>query len=318
MVTKNNKDSNRLDEAARAGWLYYVAGNTQDEIAEKLGISRQTAQRLVSQAVSEKLIKVRLDHPIAHCMELAQKLKDRFHLKKCRIVPNDLEPEYSIQGLPQACASSIEKALKSEQPKIIALGTGRVLRASVEQLSLLDCPQHKVVSLVGNIAPDGAASSYDVITRMAEKVNAPHYPMPLPVISGSREELEVLQSQKTIQNILSMIRQTDVTYVGIGQIDQQAPLLQDGFITQDELETLVNEGAVGEIVGWIYDKQGRLIDSTINDRVASAPIIPDSENLVFGIAAGTQKIAAIFGAMQGKLINSLITNEYTAEKLLRM
>ena len=41
-------DTTRLDDAARAGWLYYVAGNTQDQIAAKLGISRQTAQRLVS------------------------------------------------------------------------------------------------------------------------------------------------------------------------------------------------------------------------------------------------------------------------------
>ena len=71
-------DSSRLDDAARAGWLYYVAGNTQDEIAQKLGVSRQTAQRLVSMAVSEQLIKVRLDHPIAHCMELAARLTERF------------------------------------------------------------------------------------------------------------------------------------------------------------------------------------------------------------------------------------------------
>ena len=68
-------DSARLDDAARAGWLYYVAGNTQDEIAKKLGVSRQSAQRLVSLAISERLIKVRLDHPIARCMELASLLR---------------------------------------------------------------------------------------------------------------------------------------------------------------------------------------------------------------------------------------------------
>ena len=59
----------KLDDAARAGWLYYVAGNTQDEIARKMGISRQSAQRLVAIAVSEKLVKVRIDHPIAECMK---------------------------------------------------------------------------------------------------------------------------------------------------------------------------------------------------------------------------------------------------------
>ena len=70
-MARTNGGGNRLDDAARAGWLYYVAGNTQDEIARKLGVSRQSAQRLVSLAVSEKLIKFRLDHPIARCMELS-------------------------------------------------------------------------------------------------------------------------------------------------------------------------------------------------------------------------------------------------------
>ena len=64
-MPKRIETSNRLDDAARAGWLYYVAGRTQDEIASTMGISRQSAQRLVSLAVSERLIKVRLDHPIA-------------------------------------------------------------------------------------------------------------------------------------------------------------------------------------------------------------------------------------------------------------
>ncbi|PSN17346.1 hypothetical protein C7271_18185, partial [filamentous cyanobacterium CCP5] len=54
----------KLDQAAHAAWLYYIAGNTQEEIATKLNVSRQAAQRLVALAVSEKLIKVRLDHPL--------------------------------------------------------------------------------------------------------------------------------------------------------------------------------------------------------------------------------------------------------------
>ena len=79
----------RLDDAARAGWLYYVAGNTQDEIARKLGVSRQSAQRLVAMAVSEKLIKVRVDHPIARCMDLAGALSERFGLLSVEVVPSD-------------------------------------------------------------------------------------------------------------------------------------------------------------------------------------------------------------------------------------
>ena len=91
MARKSDHDGLRLDEAARAGWLYYVAGNTQDEIARKLGISRQAAQRLVSLAISERLIKVKLDHPIARCMELAAALKLRYDLRFCEVAPTDPE-----------------------------------------------------------------------------------------------------------------------------------------------------------------------------------------------------------------------------------
>ena len=38
MAQRIDTSINRLDDAARAGWLYYVAGNTQEEIAAKLGI----------------------------------------------------------------------------------------------------------------------------------------------------------------------------------------------------------------------------------------------------------------------------------------
>lgn len=317
MAKKYDKESNRLDNAARAGWLYYVAGHNQDTVADELGVSRQAAQRLVSLAISEKLIKFRLDHPIAHCMDLCQKLKQKFNLINCEVVPNDLNPAVSFEGVPQACASAMEQFLKSDDPKIIALGTGRILRASVDQLSHLDCPKHRLVSLVGNITPDGSASSYDVIIRMAEAINAVRYPISVPVIAASIEERKVLQSQRQYRTILELSKQTDVAFVGIGHIGKDAPIVQDGFINRDELKTIVNQGAVGEIIGWVFDKEGTIIDCSINDRVSSAPLAPKSEKIVFGVAAGKQKINAIFGALQGKLINSLITNEYTAGQLLK-
>ena len=86
-MTARGGDNSRLDEAARAGWLYYIAGHTQDEIARQLKVSRATVQRLVSLCLSERLITFRLEHPIAACMDLATRLIDRFKLKTCEIVP---------------------------------------------------------------------------------------------------------------------------------------------------------------------------------------------------------------------------------------
>src|SRR5690606_6900752 len=123
MATRQYANANRLDDAARAGWLYYVAGNTQEEIAAKMGISRQTAQRLVSLSVSEGLIKVRLDHPIGRCLDLAQRLKHRFGLDHCEVVPSDPTSASSTLGLAEAGAAEIEKCLRNPEPIIMAIGT---------------------------------------------------------------------------------------------------------------------------------------------------------------------------------------------------
>ncbi len=316
MTSKAENEANRLDEAARAGWLYYVAGNTQDEIARKLGISRQSAQRLVSLAVSEKLIKVRIDHPIARCMELSQRLKDRFALLACEVVPSDPDAPNSIAGLAQAGAAELERHLKSNHPKIIAIGTGRALRTCVEQLPAMNCPQHRIVSLLGNMMSDGSASAYNVVIRLAERVNARHFPMPLPVLARSVDEKRVLHNQEPVHNILDLCSHADVTFVGIGGMSDDAPLFEDGFVTRQEIRALGKAGAVGEITSWVYDAEGQLIDGLINDRVASAPLKPEPKNPVFGIAAGKNKVSAISGALRGRLINCLITNEATAEHLL--
>jgi DNA-binding transcriptional regulator LsrR (DeoR family) len=316
MAGKNDSDASRLDEAARAGWLYYVAGNTQDEIARKLGVSRQSAQRLVSLAVTERLVKVRLDHPIARCMELAQNLRERFSLQSCEVVPSDPATPASIVGIAQAAAGEMERHLKSQEPKIIAFGTGRALRASVDQLPAMDCPQHKIVSLLGNMMSDGSASAYNVIIRMADRVNARHYPMPLPVFARSKRERELLHNQEPVHNILELAKDADVTFVGVGNIGETAPLFVDGFVSRDEMAALTAAGAVGEITSWVYDRDGNLIEGLTNDLVASAPLARSQDKPIVAIAAGEAKVEAMLGALRGRIVNGLITNELTAERLL--
>ncbi|MBV9756857.1 MAG: hypothetical protein JO047_07370, partial [Alphaproteobacteria bacterium] len=106
---RNDLPDRKLDDAARAGWLYYVAGNTQEEIAAKLGVSRQAAQRLVSLAVSLKLVKVRQDHPIARCLDLAKALAERFGLAFTEVVPTDPASTSTTLGIAEAAAAEMER-----------------------------------------------------------------------------------------------------------------------------------------------------------------------------------------------------------------
>ncbi len=316
MVRNVELENARLDEAARAGWLYYIAGNTQDEIARKLGVSRQTAQRLVSLSISEKLIKVRLDHPIAKCLELSERLKQKFEIEFCEVVPSDPDSDSSTLGVAQSAAAELEKYFISQHPVVVAMGTGRMLRAMVDQLTPMDCPQHKIVSLVGNIASDGSASLYDVVSRVADAVRAPHYPMPLPVIATTVHDKALLLSQKPVRNVVELAKQADVTFVGVGTMGDDAALVRDGFVKPDEMRALVKAGAAGEIIGWAFDDRRQLIDGFTNDRVVSVPLDQPAKRKVLGIAMALPRLRAVKGALIGKLINGIITNEAMAGLLL--
>jgi DNA-binding transcriptional regulator LsrR (DeoR family) len=309
-------NATRLDDAARAGWLYYVAGNTQDQIAATLGISRQTAQRLVSLAMSEGLVRVRLDHPIAHCLDLAAQLRSRFALDHVEVVPSDPTSDSTTLGVAEATAAEIERRLRAEEPAVLAIGTGRTLKAAIEQLPAMDCPHHKVVSLTGNIAPDGSAAYYNVIFTMSDRVKARSFPMPLPVIASSPEEREMLHRQPMIQATVELAARADTTFVGIGDLGPEAPLFVDGFITEAELKALRKAGAVGEIVGWAFDRDGRFVEDITNERVASAQIPSREQSLVIASAMGERKLPGIQAALTRRLVNGLITDERTAAALL--
>ncbi|WP_405401383.1 sugar-binding transcriptional regulator [Paracoccus sp. Ld10] len=317
-MTQNHftPETTRLDDAARAGWLYYVAGNTQDEIARKLGVSRQTAQRLVAMALAERLVKVRLDHPIGRCMDLARALQDRYGLLMAEVAPSDPEAPDLLAGIAIAAAAHLERVLKSPERRIVSLGTGRNLRAVVEQLPRMTCPQHVVVSRLGNMMEDGSATPYNATIRLAERIGAPHFPYPLPVLARDPGELAAMQSQQAARNTMDLCARADLSLVGIGQMDMTAPLHVDGFLSATEMEQLARAGAVGEITSWVYDAGGQVMDCEFNRRVASAPLPAGSDRSVVAVASGQTKLQAIRAAMVGGLINGLVTSEATAERLL--
>lgn len=317
-MAASDSEPSRLDAAARAGWLYFIAGNTQDEIARKLGVSRATAQRLVSLCLSERLITFRLEHPIAACMEQAARMKDAFGLTHCEVVPTDPAAPQSLAGVAERAAALLESVLAADTPAIVAIGTGRVMRATVEQVRSMDRPNHQLVSLVGNISPDGSASFFDSVARLADITKARHYPMPLPVFVSSGQERAQLLRIHAVTRIRAIAEKADLRLMGVGQIGQGAPLHVDGFISREELLELMRLGAVGELTGWAYDAQGRIIEGGSNERVTSVPHAIPASALAVGVAIGEAKVPAIRAALAGGALNGFITDEATAKALLAL
>jgi DNA-binding transcriptional regulator LsrR (DeoR family) len=306
----------KLDLAARAAWLYYVANNTQDEIAAKLNVSRQAAQRLVALADAERLIRHRLEHPLSECVELSEKLRSRFDLSYCDIVPSSADATDPLAALGAAGATCLESFLVSKVPIVVALTAGRSLRAMVNMVSPMNTPHHKIVSLQGHMSPDGRTSHYEVVISLADRVNAQAYLLPTPVLARDPEERIALQKQRTFQAVQELVRQAKVAFVGIAEVAWNGPLQQDGYYTEADMSELLERGAVGSILAWAYDRDGRLIESSVNDRVAGPALSLLPSRQTIALAVGANKVEGTIAALRGQLISGLITDEATARLML--
>lgn len=311
------RSNEKLDLATRAAWLYYVAGNTQNEIAEKLQVSRPVAQRLVAFAVEKNLIRVRVDHRLADCLALADQLSKRYGLAMCEVVPVDDDSAEEIdRKLAVAGAQVMERYLNEERPMVIAVSSGRTLKAAVDQIAQLDRPQHRLVSMVGAIAQDGSSNRYDVALHISEKTGGKHFLLPAPLIADNEAERAQWCNHRLYRIVESLCSEADVAFVGIGNMGLNCPLHEDGFLTSDEVRELMQLGAIAEMLGLPIDANGRRIDSATGRRVTSIWLDAPPKRPTIGFAGGARKRDAVIAALRGGWLSGLVTDEACARAAL--
>jgi DNA-binding transcriptional regulator LsrR (DeoR family) len=311
------KHDKKLDQAARAAWMYYVAGQTQNEIAETLGVSRQVAQRLVALAIDSGLISVNISHPVGRCMELSARLSERYGLTLCQVVPSQgMESAGINRAVAVAGAEVMAQFLRSEQPLNIGVGSGRSLKAAIDELPELERPQHSCVSLIGAIAADGSCTRYDVPLWMAEKTQGRYFILPAPLFADSEQDRALWCNHRIYRTVNDKASQADVTFIGIGTIAYHCPLHKDGFITAEDVDRLCESNAVAEMLGHFIDPQGQRVASELDRRLTSVNLHQRPEKPVIALAGGAEKHQAIRAALLGRWINGLVTDEESALALL--
>lgn len=306
----------KLELAARAAWLYHAKGRRQDQIAAELNLSRQVVQRLIALATSEKLIRIQILHPLADCIELAERLRERFDLIYCEVAPAVAGGDEDIATVATVASLYLETLLSQEAPITIGVGNGRSMREISSRVAPMMRPQHKIVSLMGNLTRQGRASHYDVVTRLAERIGAQSYPLPMPVVTNTVAEREVLQAQLAYRASQSLIDEASLLIMGIGYLGWQAPMHLDGYITDKELGEAMGAGGVGELLGRCITASGDLIQGGYHDRLTSFALRAGAKQPTMIVQSGSVRVAAIFAALVKRYVNALITDENTAKLLL--
>jgi DNA-binding transcriptional regulator LsrR (DeoR family) len=121
-----------------------------------------------------------------------------------------------------------------------------------------------------------------------------------------------------VQKVLEERCRANMAIMGIGAPRQDSILVREGEIVQWlELEALQLKGAVGDINLRYFDERGVPVESDLDNRVVGLSLAEIRNiNQVIGIAGGATKIKAIHGALNGKLIDVLVTDQQTAQSIL--
>lgn len=315
-ISERGEADRRLDQAARAAWLYYVKSKRQDDIAQELGISRQIVQRLIALALSENLISFQVRHPLSECIALADRLKEKFGLQFCEVALNEAGNTEDIPAVATVAAHYLDNVLMQKSPVTIAVGNGTAMRETVMRVSSAERPQHRCVSLMGNLTPNGRAGRHDVVTKLAERINAQSYPLPMPLVAATVSEREILQAQLGYKTLRGLVDEASLLVMGSGNVGWQAGIHADGFITDPELAEAMDAGAVGEVLGGVIDKAGQFVEVSYFERLTSLFRAPNSKQATLLVSSGQIRVPAIHAALTGKIANALITDENTAKSVL--
>lgn len=312
-----NKEEKKQELAARAAWMYYVAGLTQQEIAKALGLSRQVAQRLISGARETGMVTVKIGHPVTRCMKLAHDLQAKFGLTLCRVVPSAGLDNDAIQlMLAVEGAEVMAQFIDAEDAQVFGVGSGKTLRAVIDALPWLERPQHQCVSMIGAIARDDSGTRYDVPLKMAEKMQGKYYFIPAPLYADSPEDKAMWCQHQIYQRVAARALNASVTFLGIGEVALGCPLNAEGFITDAQVKDLEKQHVAGEMLGHFFNHQGERLHSELDELLTSVTLTSHTTRQVIGFAGGPKKYRAIHAALTGQWVSGLVTDEESAVRLL--
>ena len=291
----------------KTAWYYYIENMTQQEISQKLSISRMKVIKLLDKAKQSGVIQFKICPERSRHLVIEQTLIKRWGLKDVFIVPTPPVDANINETISQAAAMYINNQITDNI--FINMGYGDTPNRILNHLATIAENPVSIISLTGGV-------SYYLPNIHSNIFKAKLYLYPAPLLVSSKEMCRAMQQEPPIEKIARMVRLASLTVVGIGAMNDNATILTNGILNQNDFSYLTMKGAVGDILTHFIDKDGNPVHSDIEDRLFSTPLSALKElNNVIGVSGGTHKVEAIRAALKGGYLDILITDENTAIQL---
>ena len=310
--------------ALRAATLYYLDGLTQAEIANRLGVSRPTAGRLIARAKARGLVRIEVVVPPdlrdnLHADE-ERELELRFGLTEVVVAGSGVDvgapgrpAAYASVG--RAAAALLMRRLTPTDVLGFTWGPEQVAVATALTPGVASC--RTVVQLDGAMSTAAYQTGTEfILGRCADVLRAETIRLPAPLYADA-STVASMRSDSVISRTLDAGRHADVMLFGVGAASTAGTLFEGSYLDTRMLDDLVSRGAVGEIGGRFFDAKGNPVTTELQQRAVSVPLedIKACQKSIL-IASGVAKHHAALGALRGKLARLLVCDIDCARWLL--
>ena len=301
----------------RAAWMYFIEEMTQQDIAERLGVGRVTVVRLLSDARDRHEIKFSIESGLPECINLERELERRFNLSEAIVVPLTNPEADATKSISASTGLYLSNFVRPGMS--IGVGWGRTLLESLRYIHEAPLADMSVVSLLGGITHVKRFNPSEFAWRFASLFQAECYLMPAPAIVDTPQTRQALIERCGLGEGFERAKALDAVLISVGSLELTGTAYRDGFVSDELRRSMIEQGAVGEMLFHYFDAQGRMIDHPIHDCVMAVPM-STLQQVPHRIMAsgGSDKAAAMLGALRLLKPNVLVTDEATAARILEL
>jgi len=316
------KSESRKHLLAEIASMYYLDKRNQTEIAREFGYSRSAISRLLTEAEEKGVVEHKVNFPSIRNVDMEDILTERFGLKNAIVVNRGkLSYAQTLRFVGEQGAEVFGKLLRNDQ--IVAISTGTSVYEVINALESESLRNVKIVQILGStgIKSSPFIDGPELASSLAHKVRGNYFTLNAPMIMDSKTSRDTMLRQKSIKSTIELAYKADIVLAGIGCITEEpneASVVRMGYMEPHEFISIRNQGAVGYTCGWFFNERGKILEDQINERVVAADFrrIREGKALVMTIAAGEKKTPAIKAALEGNLLDILITDSSAVEPFL--
>ena len=302
------------DPVVWAAWLYYEERMTQEEVAERLGVSRATVVNTLQEARDRNIVTIAVSPRHLQGVRLSRTLCRMYGLEHCVIVPDDAGRRPDFERIGQAGALVLAEILEPDD--ILGVAWGRTVLALSVALANAHKPGVSVVQIAGSAIGTSEFSPELCTSNIAYRIGARCINLHAPGIVSRPEIKALFMKEPALIRQFEIIRSCGKILFGVGGVDNADTVLSSGYMTPETIAPYIDRGAIGVLAGRFLDRNGKAVLGQLDQQMIGltlAELAKIPERIC--VAGGLEKVDAIEGVLRGGYATLLVTDEPTAEAL---